>query len=206
MIRGASRPHFKNQPNHKQMDFRATFCQMSPKGQIQLIMGGMFSGKSTELMRRFRRYLLGGKRCILLKYADDTRYCSDNVQKVVTHDRISEDAVAVRHLYDVDVSDFDVICIDEGQFMKDLVGFCDEMARGGKVVVVAGLDGSFLRKPFQNIAELIPLADHVDKLTAICMRCGNDAPFTKCISQETEFQVIGGADKYEARCRTCFDT
>lgn len=187
------------------MDFRQS-TMSCPTGQIQLIMGPMFSCKTTELLRRFRRYRLAGKKCILLKYADDMRY-NDTVapETLFTHDRVSETAVPVRNLYDIDISDYDVICIDEGQFMKDLVQFCEEMAHKGKVVVVAGLDGSYMRKPFPNIAELIPLADQIEKLTAVCLRCGRDAPFTKRITKHTEFQLIGGAESYEARCRGCFE-
>lgn len=83
-------------------------------------------------------------------------------------------------------SSYDVIAIDEGQFFPDvpphliqLVEMCERMANEHKVVIVAGLDGTFQRKPFGRILELIPLAEKVIKLSAVCMYCSKDAPFTQ---------------------------
>ena len=78
------------------------------------------------------------------------------------------------------------------------------MASLGKIIIVAALDGTFQRKPFLHILELVPLAESVTKLTAVCTICGQDASFTKRITTEEAIEVIGGADKYIATCRTCF--
>lgn len=78
------------------------------------------------------------------------------------------------------------------------------MANSGKVVVVAALDGTFQRKGFPNILELIPLAEHVVKLNAVCMCCFGEGSYTKRMSADQEVEVIGGADKYMAACRRCF--
>src|SRR5690348_9043635 len=85
----------------------------------------------------------------------------------------------------------------------DLVEFCEKMADMGKTVIVAALDGTFQRKPFGNVLNLVPLAESVCKLNAVCMLCQKDAAFTKRTVQDTALEVIGGADKYVAVCRAC---
>lgn len=107
------------------------------------------------------------------------------------------DAVPAGKLFDVEesTSRYNVIGIDEGQFFPDLIEFCEKMAGDGKIVVVAALDGTFQRKPFGRVLELIPLAEEVTKLNAVCMMCFQDAPFSRRIGSETEVEVIGGADK-----------
>ncbi|XP_046359361.1 thymidine kinase, cytosolic-like isoform X2 [Haliotis rufescens] len=99
---------------------------------------------------------------------------------------------------------YDVIGIDEGQFFPDVVVFADTMAEKGKVVIVAALDATFQKKGFGDILNLVPLAEHVMKLSAVCMNCYNEASFTKRKGNETEVEVIGGKDKYLAVCRACF--
>ena len=91
---------------------------------------------------------------------------------------------------------FDVIGIDEGQFFPDLNEFCERAANEGKVVIVAALDGTFERKPFGAVCDLVPLAEHVEKLTAVCRLTGGDASFSRRLGSETAVELIGGADMY----------
>ena len=84
------------------------------------------------------------------------------------------------------------------------MSFAEEMANAGKVVVIAALDGDFQRKPFGSILDLIPLAEEVTKLNAVCMVCYGPASFSKRLGSETQVEVIGGADKYIAVCRGCY--
>lgn len=86
----------------------------------------------------------------------------------------------------------------------DVVTFSEEMANRGKVVIVAALDGTFQRKPFGRICDLIPLAESVVKLTAVCQICQASAAFTKRLGDEKQIELIGGADKYIAVCRHCY--
>ena len=139
-------------------------------GQIQIIVGPMFSGKSTELIRRLKRYQIARYECLIVKYAKDLRYDSESI---ATHDQQTLKAVSTNNLEDLKVNfdDYDVIGIDEGQFFPDLVNFCEKMANAGKAVIVAALDGTFQRKGFPTVMELIPLAEHVVKLNAVCMVC-----------------------------------
>jgi thymidine kinase len=103
------------------------------------------------------------------------------------------------------VKDYDVIGIDEGQFYPDVVEMCEQFAAQGKKVIISALDGDFRRKPFGRILELVPMAESVVKLTSICTFCHGDAAFTRRITNETEQEVIGGAESYVSCCRACFD-
>eukprot|EP00043_Microstomoeca_roanoka_P008601 m.82725 g.82725 ORF g.82725 m.82725 type:complete len:253 (-) comp14314_c2_seq1:39-797(-) len=176
---------------------------MHLQGSIHLVCGPMFSGKTTELLRRMKRFSLAKSRCMLIKYAKDNRYSLDGV---VTHDMQQSAAVCCSKLSEVEekAKEFDVLGIDEGQFFPDIVDFCESMANSGKTVIVAALDGTFQRKPFGTILDLIPLAETVIKLSAVCMICHREAAFSKRLGSETEIEVIGGADKYVAVCRECY--
>ncbi|XP_069511351.1 thymidine kinase, cytosolic [Ambystoma mexicanum] len=173
------------------------------RGQIQVIFGPMFSGKSTELMRRVRRFQIAQYKCLLVKYYKDVRYSTNGV---ASHDRNTMEAVAASRLLDVyqQAVSCAVIGIDEGQFFSDVVEFCEGMANMGKTVIVAALDGTFQRKAFGNILSLVPLAESVVKLNAVCMECYREAAYTKRLGAEKEVEVMGGSEKYQAVCRRCY--
>ena len=148
-------------------------------------MGPMFSGKSTELIRRLKRYQIANYNCLIVKYAKDVRYDENSI---ATHDKQTLKAVSADKLRELKVNfdEYDVIGIDEGQFFPDLVEFCESMANTGKAVMVAALDGTFQRKGFTAILELIPLAEHIVKLNAVCMVCFGEGSYTKRISADKE--------------------
>ena len=145
---------------------------------------------------------------MIVKYAKDVRYdeegiathCGMKIPATVSTTRLDEITNNIL------TEDYDVVGIDEGQFFPDVVPWAEEMANTGKVVVVAALDGTFQRKPFGDILSLVPLAEEVTKLKAVCMNCFEEAAFSKRITSEDEgkVEVIGGADKYMAVCRACF--
>ncbi|XP_003741634.1 thymidine kinase, cytosolic [Galendromus occidentalis] len=184
---------------------RLTSHGASNDGHIQLIVGPMFSGKTTELIRRMRRYDVSNHRCYLIKYAKDDRYDAENVS---THDQAKMTASVCLRLADVEAAalNFDVIGVDEGQFFPDVVCFAEKMAGLGKVVIVAALDGTYQREGFPNIMKLLPLSESIIKLMAVCMVCYREAAFTKRIGSETEVEIIGGTDKYMAVCRKCYNS
>lgn len=157
---------------------------------------------STELMRRVRRFQVAQYKCLVIKYAKDTRYSS----RFSTHDRNTMEALPASLLRDVaqEALGVAVIGIDEGQFFPDIVEFSETMANAGKTVIVAALDGTFQRKAFGTILNLVPLAESVVKLTAVCMECFREAAYTKRLGSEKEVEVIGGADKYHSVCRLCY--
>lgn len=189
----------------KMLDLIVSTPVVSPaksKGHIEVIFGPMFSGKTTELIRRLKRYQVADHKCLIVKYARDIRY---STAAVATHDNQTIDAVSQTKLsaLKIEASIYSVIGIDEGQFFPDTVLFAEEMANQGKIVIIAALDGTYQRLGFGDILNLIPLAESVLKLTAVCMMCFEDASYTKRTGSETELEVIGGTDKYMAACRTC---
>jgi thymidine kinase len=176
---------------------------MAFSGSISIIFGPMFSGKTGEMFRVVRRYTVAKKKCMVVKYSKDTRYA---VEEASTHDHFKMPATPAIRLADVREEALlcDVIGIDEGQFFPDVVEFSEEMANLGKTIIVACLDGSFERKPFGRVVELLALAESVTKLTSVCMVCQANAAFSKRITKDTALEVIGGADMYIAVCRGCY--
>lgn len=175
-------------------------------GHIEVVLGPMFSGKSSELFRRLRRYICAGKRCHLIKYAHDDRY---SVDKAATHDRQEYDAVCANVLDMSDTTTFpipliDVFGIDEGQFFTNISEVAEKLANLGKIVVIAALNGTYQRKTFGDVHNLLPIAEKIDVLNAVCMVCKRDAAFTKRLDEKTEvLEDIGGSEKYVAVCRKC---
>lgn len=99
---------------------------------------------------------------------------------------------------------YDVVAIDEGQFYPDIVEFCEELADQGVIILVAALDGTFQRKPFGNIINLLPVAEKVTKLTAVCVYCAQEASFTQRVIDSKEIELIGGEEAYKPVCRKCY--
>jgi thymidine kinase len=176
---------------------------MDKGGGIQLIVGPMFSGKSTELVRRVQRYRHAKKSCLVINHASDKRY---GANAVITHNTQKLEAVSCVRLCDVTEQALahDVVAIDEGQFFDDLVDAVDKLADSGVTVIVAGLDSTFQRRPFSNICELVARAESVTKLLAVCLRCGDDAAFTRRLTTDTQTNLVGGAETYMPSCRRCF--
>ena len=178
-------------------------------GSLEVIFGPMFSGKSTELQRRLRRHTVASRRVLVVKHAGDNRYDEQvgSTTSAVTHDLASMPALPTKDLRNIDnVShNYDVIGIDEGQFFNDIAHYCEKWAQTGKTVIVAALDATFQRKPFNSILQLVPLAEKVTKLTAVCTDCAADAAFTARTTKETDVEVIGGSSSYKAVCRNCYE-
>lgn len=177
-------------------------------GSIKLILGCMFSGKTTELQREFKEWSSINKTPLCINYTDDNRY-GDIYNNMYSHDQSTVECIKVKTLSEIEeelILENDIILINEGQFFSDLVEYsvlwCDKY---NKKVIVCGLDGDFQRKPFGKILDLIPYADSVEKLSAYCKHCsdGTKAIFTHRKSSEQE-QIVIGADNYEALCRKCY--
>jgi thymidine kinase len=169
---------------------------------IALICGGMWSGKTTELFRRLRRAQHAGQRTVLYKYSKDVRYGRRDMAS--SHDNIHEAAIPVSHLDTECIVPNTVIGIDEGQFMGNLVPFCEAAANQGCTVIVAALDSDFKREGFPNIQELFPKCEKVYKLHAVCFKCKGEASFTKRRDASVGIvEDIGADDKYLAVCRKC---
>jgi thymidine kinase len=175
-------------------------------GQIEVIAGGMFSGKSEELVRRLRRALIARQRVQVFKPALDDRHGPD---RVVTRDQREVAATAVASsaelaaLLDPQV---DVVGIDEAQFFDEaIVALVTGLADRGVRVIVAGLDQDYLRRPFGPMPALLALAEHVDKMHAVCVSCGAPAHYSQRFAGGADVVQVGDAEAYEARCRRCYE-
>ena len=124
--------------------------QSQSAGSIELILGPMFSGKSTRLIEIIRKYTYKAKKTIMIKFSGDQRYSDKS--EVVTHDLIKYDSIDCRNLRDSFeiLKKYDVIGIDEGQFFPDLVEVCEELALLKKTIIIAALNGDFRMEPFPN--------------------------------------------------------
>lgn len=166
----------------------------------------MFSGKSEELIRRVTRSKIARIPVQVFKPVIDDRY---DVTQVVSHSELRIEAVPVADSLQLLRSIHDstqVIGIDEGQFFDDgLVDLVDNLAATGHQVIVAGLDTDYLRRPFEPIPSLCDRAEYVNKMLAVCHRCGGPALYTQRIVQSDDLVVLGAQDAYEARCRMCYD-
>ncbi|KAL4444721.1 hypothetical protein ABPG74_015929 [Tetrahymena malaccensis] len=174
------------------------------RGSISVYIGPMFSGKSTSLLNDILKYESQKKKVLVISFAHDNRY-SDQAE-IVTHQHKTHHAVKCYELKEVEqqYKDYDVIAIDEGQFFLDIADKCDQYANDGKIVVVAALDATFQRKAFNQILNLIPVAENVIKLKGQCSSCNQESSFSSRKIKSNVIELIGGEDLYEPLCRTCF--
>ena len=180
-------------------------------GWIEVISGVMFSGKSEELLRRVRRAEIAKRRVQVFKSHLDERY--GGVFRVSSHDGRATDAAPVEtaaHIARQVKVDTQVVAIDEAQFLDErIVPLASELAGRGMRVILAGTDTDFRGEPFGSMPELMAIAEIVDKLHAICVKCGNPASRNqrlidgKPAPYGSPTIMVGGADTYEARCRAC---
>ena len=171
---------------------------------IEVICGSMFSGKTEELIRRLNRSRIAKQKVEIFKPAVDTRYDKTDV---VSHDAKAVSSTPVENATQIlfYAQDFEVVGIDEAQFFgEELVSVCNELARNGKRVIVAGLDMDYLGNPFGPIPKLMATAEYVTKVHAICIRCGNLANYSHRTVKDDNLVVLGETDAYEPLCRQCF--
>lgn len=176
-------------------------------GRIEIYMGCMFSGKTSELIRQARRLQCISRRVLFINHAIDRRYDIEGRQdQVFSHDGVSFPCLNVSCLSEVSLDDLqtvDAVFVNEGQFFNDLVPevvrWCEHL---GKDIYVGGLDGDLRRESFGQMLQLVPKADYVHKLHAFCFHCGDGtlAPFTHRISGGGG-QVEVGVENYIALCR-----
>jgi thymidine kinase len=189
-------------------------------GRLEVITGCMFSGKTEELIRRLERVRIARGRICLFKPTIDNRYSDESV---VTHYGREFNALplepgqeSVDALVDAagagTVAAASVIAFDEGNFFSErLPSLCEELIHMGKRVIVAGLDLTFAGEPFGPMPRLLALADRIDKLEAVCARCGSPATRSQRLIDgkpapvDDEVIVVGGLGTYEARCRDCYE-
>lgn len=192
---------------------RDTVIRIPPQrgGWLEVICGPMFSGKSEEMIRRLRRAEIAGQRVVIFKPRIDDRY---DATDVVSHAGARMRAVAVESVPELTAraAAYDVVGIDEVQFFDEsIVAAALDLADRGLRVIVSGLDQDFRRLPFGVMPELLAHAEFVDKLQAVCHRCGGTATTTQRLVDgrpapySGDTVVVGAAEQYEARCRDCHE-
>ena len=182
------------------------FFEIAKKaGSIEVICGSMFSGKTEELIRRMKRAQFANQKVEIYKPCIDVRYSDD---QVVSHDAHSIPSTPIDSPASMLLlsSDVEVVGIDEAQFFDDtLVEVVQALANRGVRVIIAGLDTDYMGKPFGPMPALMAVAEDVQKVHAICMKCGSPANHSHRLSESDQLVVIGEKDIYEPLCRHCFN-
>ena len=177
---------------------------------LHLIFGSMYAGKTTEIIRRIKRYQSINKRVLVINSQLDDRYFNGN--SIISHDGNACRCVKAKTLFDIDqkmclITDIDVVIIDEAQFFPDLkkyvLKFCEEYK---KIIVVAGLISDYERKKFGNMIDLFYYADNIMHLKSLCTKCqdGTLGIFTDKICGNNNQIDVGSTNKYVALCRKCY--
>jgi len=174
-------------------------------GFLHVISGSMFSGKTTELIRICKQYQSIDKKILSVNYCNDRRY--DEIGNICSHNQeVFQTMLSLSDLRDIlshhNLEDFDVIMIDEVQFLKNSLQtikiLVEEM---GKIVITSGLDGDYLQQPFGEVCQLIAFADKFTKLNAVCKLTKEDASFSKRIIASQSKEFIGAEEAYVAASR-----
>jgi thymidine kinase len=174
-------------------------------GWLEVICGSMFSGKTEELIRRLKRVEFAQQKLLLFKPAIDDRYHEENV---VSHKGSSFTAIPIHHSKDIlDIWKKErIVAIDEAQFFdEELIDVCNDLARQGVRVIIAGLDMDYLGKPFGPMPQLLCSAEYVTKVHAICVSCGNLAQFSHRTTKDEGQVLVGAVETYQPLCRSCYN-
>ena len=186
----------------------------SASGRIEVICGCMFSGKTEELLRRMRQVGIARQPYRLFTPRRDTRY---GTGLVASHSGGRLEAQTISSFNEVlaQSDDVQVVAVDELHFLDDtpeeICAACQLLADRGLRVIITGLDQSYRAEPFPAMSHLLAVAEQVDKLYAICVRCGAYATRSqrlidgKPAPYNAPTIVVGGLDLYEARCRACYE-
>ena len=192
-----------NHINHK---IKEMFLESAKKaGSIEVICGSMFSGKTEELIRRMKRAQFAKQKVAIFKPCIDVRYSED---KVVSHDAHSIPSNPIDSPAKMlELSEgVEVVGIDEAQFFDgSIVEVVQKLANSGVRVIIAGLDTDFLGKPFGPMPALMAVAEDIQKVHAICVKCGSPAQHSHRLSKNDQLVVLGETDIYEPLCRHCYN-
>ncbi len=186
-------------------------------GILNLIIGPMFSGKTTELIRIYNKYNITtpnskeNSQIMVINHISDKRYSNDSV---CSHNLEQINSISLKNLndyYSLFKNGYEdcnnIILIDEAQFFEDLYDFCKNIVdTTNKTIYVFGLSGDYKREKFGQILDLIPIADNIKHLKALCYNCQifKEASFTKRVVNDKKQISVGGNDKYIAVCRDCY--
>lgn len=173
-------------------------------GWIEVVCGGMFSGKTEELIRRAKRAHIAGQNVVVVKPSVDQRYDDEDV---VSHNQNVLPGLMVDTADQIVLltGDAEVVCIDEAQFFdQQLINVANTLANDGKRVIVAGLDMDFEGQPFEPIPQLLAIAEYVTKLHAVCSESGTMAHYSQRVVENEDRVLVGETEAYEPRSRNCY--
>ena len=183
---------------------------MKQNGQIEVICGPMFAGKTEELIRRANRLQYAKKKYLVFKPTIDDRY---STTEIVSHSNYRKNSICIKHSSEIlsyITDDIQAVIVDEAQFFDmDIINVCEWLANRGLRVICGGLDSDFKGSPFPVMAQLLARAEHITKLTAICNVCGDPATRTQRIIdgqpayEDDPIVLVGANEAYEPRCRSC---
>lgn len=183
-------------------------------GYLKLILGPMFSGKSSALIELIRKYKIINYKILTIKNALDTRY--SELDEIVSHNKDSEPCVSLKNLNDIfnnenltnKYKESKVIFIEEAQFFSDLDSFVTKALDDDKTLYVVGLNGDSNQKNFGDIHKLLPKCDDIELLKGFCKLCNNEtaALFSKRIIKDESQIHVGATDEYIPVCRKHFNT
>lgn len=177
-------------------------------GWIEVITSGsMYAGKTTELIRRVRNYILAKRKAAVFQPTIARRFSDDEV--IMSHDGLRFEAVHTDNpleiLWFAELHTPAVIAVDEAQFYDtSLVDVVEELANRGHHLIVAGLAQTSEGKPFGIMPQLLAIADNITSVYGVCVVCGEPATKPFALRAKTEDVSVGAGDKYEARCRKCW--
>lgn len=188
----------------------ATTTTKPNHGYLELILGSMFSGKTSYLLEVYKKCVFCNIPVAVINYAADNRYTTESM--LSTHDKqmipcilASTISEAVKNHADT-INQAETVLINEGQFFPDIEEQVKQLVEwSNKRVYICGLDGDFERKPIGNLLQLVPFSDHIVKLKSLCSLCRDGTPgvFSFRITNEKS-QVVIGSSNYIPLCRECY--
>jgi thymidine kinase len=183
-----------------------TIINNKSTGSIHLIIGPMFSGKTTTLINLYNQNITNNNKVAVINYYTDRRY---HESMLSTHDLVAIECINAKNVSDImdneEVKIADTILINEGQFFHDIFETSLILAETfNKNVYICGLDGDFKRNKFGGLLDLIPYCDTITKLHSKCNNCGEKALFSHRITDDTTTQVVIGTINYIPLCRICY--
>ena len=180
-------------------------------GYLKVILGSMFAGKTTEIIKEYNKHTSAGFKCCIINHSLDDRYNTDNTKMSTHNNNVVEckSGSTLGEIFEQEgdiVNEMEVFFINEGQFFEDLYKRVDFLInKKNKKVYVCGLDGDFQRKKFGSLLDILPLADDIIKLKGFCKECKiNDAIFTHRITEEKQ-QMLVSSNSHIPVCRKCYN-
>ena len=175
------------------------------RGKLETIVGAMFAGKTSELLKRILWAKHQNKKILVIKPSIDKRYSE---RLITTHNNLSHQCYAMKNWdetkkkFNLNKENYDVVFLDEIQFMHttETIDNVELMLNAEIDVICAGLDQDSRGKPWETSSFLLGLSDKITKIYGFCNVCGLEATKTYRKTEGGERTQVGAANIYEPRC------